>query len=348
MYEHSTAYAHFTANLPVSPQATNDFARHGLYRQTQHEALTARYIQPDRVYQTAWLKLDLDNAESGAHWIDQGLPRPHFIMVNPRNGHAHYLLGLTAPVITSMAGHLAPLRFFAGVEAGYTRLLSADPAYTGHTVKTPGHPDWITHVHDGPLYSLSDLRHALPASITTRPVPRAEYVGNSRNLSLFDNLRYWAYGEAKAAKQAGNFERWQQAVHAHAHTLNAFTSPLGQAEVRHTANSVARWTWRHAEQLSVSAIGGVKRSKVKSWQRPEMSESEARERMSEGGQHGIAMTNAMRRNRTFDLIVNAIAELAGRGNQCPTNRQVAEVAGLHLNTVQRFRTAEGLPTPNQN
>lgn len=330
------AFAHFVANLPRQPQATNDFRRDGLYRQAQADALGSRYIQPDRPYQAAWLKLDIDRVEACAAWIDQGLPAPHFMVGNPRNGHGHLLYGLQTPIVTSLGGHLAPLKYMASVEAGFTRLLGADPAYSGHTVKTPHHPSWFTRTHDGALYSLSDLLRALPASVSTRQIPRVEYVGNSRNLALFDGLRYWAYGEVKAAKAGGDYGKWEQAVHAHAHALNAYAHPLPVSEVRSTARSVARYAWRNADRLAVSVLGGVKRSKVKSWNRPEMSGQEGRERMADAAER----TNAMRRNRTFDAITGAIAELTAQGIVNPTVTRIAQTAGVSRETVYQFRRSQ--------
>lgn len=332
---HGAAFAHFVANLPRQPQATNDFQR-GLYRSSQAEALESRYIQPERPYQAAWLKLDIDRVEACAAWIDQGLPAPHFMVGNPRNGHGHLLYGLHTPIVTSLGGHLAPLKYMANVEAGFTRLLGADPAYSGHTVKTPFHPSWFTRTYDGALYSLSDLLRALPASVSTRQIPRAEYVGNSRNLALFDALRYWAYGEVRAAKAGGDYGKWEQAVHAHAHTLNAFQHPLPMSEVRSTARSVARYAWRNADRLAVSVLGGVKRSKVKSWNRPEMSGQEARERMADAAYR----THAVMRSRTFDAITGAIAELIGEGVHVPTAAQIAQRAGVSVRTVRTFRGSQ--------
>lgn len=332
---HGAAYTRFVSQLPRMPRATDDFQRHGLYRYPQADALASRYIQPDRPYAAAWLKLDVDRIEACAAWIDAGLPRPHLMMGNPSNGRGHLLWGLAAPVVTSLNGRATPVQFLAEIEAGYTRVIGADPAYSGHTIKTPHHPAWYTHEHDAPLYSLSDLAHALPASVSRRRIPRAEYAGHSRTLTLFDTLRYWAYGEATAARAAGSYDRWADAVHAHAYALNGFDAPLTISEVRSIARSVARWTWKHAHTLSAAKIGGLKRSRVKSHNRPEMTPQEARDRMTLSAER----TNAIRRNHTFDAITAAIAELAGEGVTNPSAAQIAGRAGVSSRTVFSFRRA---------
>lgn len=320
------------------PQATNDFRREGLYKHTQENALASRYIQPDRTYQAAWVKLDMDRAEACAAWIDQGMPRPHVMVGSNQSGRGHLLYGLKVPVVTSINGRLAPLKFMANVEAGFTRLMGADPAYGGHTVKTPLHPDWFTHLYDGPLYDLGDLINALPASISKRPIPRAEFVGVSRNIDLFDALRLWAYGEALGARRAGDYGRWEQEVARQAHDLNRFDVPLPLSEVRSTSRSVAAWTWRNAERLCGSVLGGIKRSRLRSWDRPEMTAQEARERMADGAER----THAVRRNRTFDAITGAIEELALQGITSPSPSQIAQLAGVSRHTVIRFRQAQPL------
>ncbi len=330
------AYAYFVASLPHLPQATNDFRRFGLYKHSREEALASRYIQPDRKYQAAWAKFDVDKVEACAFWIDQGLPPPHLLMGNPRNGHGHLMYGLKVPVVTSIGGRLAPLKFMASVESGFTRLLTADPAYSGHTVKTPYHPSWFTHEHDGPLYELRDLIDALPVSISTRPIPRVEYVGVSRTLDLFDALRYWAYGEARAAKMAGDYSRWEQAIYHRAHDLNLFDNPLAASDVRSVARSVAAWTWRNAERLNGSVLGGVKRSRLKSGDRERLTEEVAQQGRGEGQEH----TSRVRRSKTFDAISAGIAALAGQGIHHPSAAQISRASGVSVRSVMNWRAGQ--------
>lgn len=333
---HGAAYAHFVGNLPYLPKATDDFTR-GLFARTPDKALECAYIQPDKPYACGWLKFDVDRIDACAAWIDQHMPRPHFTVGNPRNGHGHLAWGLKSPVVRSMNGRPAPLKLLTAVEAGVTRLIGADARYTGLTIKTPHHPQWFTQEYDGPLYDLTDLLDALPASVSTRKVERREYVGEGRNVDLFDTVRFWAYGHALDARNAGDYLRWQAAVLSHAQAHNTFAAPLPDREVQSVARSIAQWTWKHAHGLAGSKIGGAKRSKLKSWQRDEMSAQEARERMSQGAHR----THAVMRNRTFDAITDAIGQLAAQGNHTPTHRQLAESAGVSLSTVRRFRAGQG-------
>ena len=331
MLQTSTPHQHFLASLPRRPYATDDFTQ-GLFHQSQPDALSRRYIQPDRPYQAAWLKFDLDHPEAGATWIDQDVPAPNLLVLNPASGRAHYLYGLAAPVVTSLNGRAAPLKLLGAVEAGLSRVLHADPAYTALICKNPLHPSWHTYVLTDRLYDLGELLEALPRSVSTRPPERSQLLGVSRNVDLFDATRRWAYPEARKAKEAGDFERWQAAVLTQATQLNAFTHPLPAAEVRSVARSVARWTWRHAHTFSTSPLGGTRRSALKSRERPLMRQEEAKEREREGA----AYTVRLMRSRTFDALTSAVAQLAAGGIHHPTKAQIADLAGVSTETVKRW------------
>ncbi len=331
MLHTSVPYQHFLASLPRRPYATDDFSQ-GLYHLSQPEALASRYIQPDRPYQAAWLKFDLDHPEAGAAWIDHDLPPPNLLITNPASGRAHYLYGLATPVVTSVNGRTAPIKLLAAVEAGLSRGLQADPAYTSLICKNPLHPSWHTTVLSERLYELAELLEAVPRGGVQRAPERQEWVGYSRNMDLFNATRHWAYQHAGKARAAGDFDRWLAAVLARACQLNAFGHPLPLAEVRSTARSVARWTWRNATVFNTSPLGGIKRSKVKSRDRPLLLQSDAQRREQEGAEH----TARVKRSRTFDALSAAVAQLAEQGNTQPTKTQVAAIAGVSTETVKRW------------
>lgn len=325
------AYSTLVHRLPYKPLATDDF--HGGVRPMMPTAaLGMRNIAPDLPYAVNWLKFDLDFDESAAKWIDEDLPCPHFVVVNPANGHSHYLYGLERPVVNSGHAKQGPLDYLNAVTVGCGKVLQADPAYPGKFCKTPTHPAWQTHIYNGPLYALETLASALPASLSTRRVARTEVVGLGRNVTLFDELRQWAYGSARAARSRGNYDAWQRAVRQQAEHLNTFDRPLPQSEVRSTASSVARWTWKNAHNFSSSVIGGVKRSRIQSEDRDEMTVEQAHQRQVAGAEH----TNLIRRSKTFDAITDAIAKLVGRGYPKPSSKQIAAEAGLSRRSIQRY------------
>jgi hypothetical protein len=77
--------------------------------------------------------------------------------------------------------------------------------------------------------------------------------GLGRNVTLFDGLRAWSY-RALIKTAPKNFEEWQQIVFRQAELLNSFSCPLPTSEIRATARSVAKWTFKNISVEKFSAI----------------------------------------------------------------------------------------------
>jgi Replicase family len=58
---------------------------------------------------------------------------PSFIVINPTNGHAHYVYLLRGwiRIDGTDASELAAVRYFAAIERAYTRVLRGDAGYAG-------------------------------------------------------------------------------------------------------------------------------------------------------------------------------------------------------------------------
>lgn len=76
---------------------------------------------------------------------------------------------------------------------------------------------------------------------TAADVPPLETVGvGQRNVSLFDTVRFWSYGQPRGH----DLEEWIYAVGQYAELQNAkFPEPLPEAEAAGVGYSVATWTW---------------------------------------------------------------------------------------------------------
>jgi hypothetical protein len=122
-----------------------------------------------------------------------------------------------------------------------TLALQADQTYTHRLTKTPNHPRWRTFWERGQPYELGELRDYLGDRLPLR-IPRESAVGEGRNVTLFDNLRRWAYRARFSYKDLDSFE---QACRGYATALNSYVSPLALREVHQVAKSVAKWTWQH-------------------------------------------------------------------------------------------------------
>lgn len=241
--------------LPRRPYCCNDL-RHGLVVRPATTAIEKAYLQLNPPVLRHWLIFDLD-CEGGAWaWEWANLPPPNWATVNPENGHAHLAYLLTLPVVTTANGRDHPLRYAAAIEAAMTIALGADQAYSGHITKNPLHPCWRTVVFHSIGYSLDELSEYVDLPNKNWSVHETSSLGLMRNLTLFDELRSWAYAWALHFKQAGaSFEYWGQALMKQAEVINGnFPNPLDWSEVRATVRSVGKWVWRRFTETEFRKI----------------------------------------------------------------------------------------------
>lgn len=202
------------------------------------QALRYDYVSLNR-RRVAYLAFDID-FEGAAYAHERAdLPPPTLAMVNPTNAHAHLIYELERPVIVSDAARPGPIKYLSDVEARMRDQLSADPRFAGLMIKNPLSTRWWTIANDC-RYDLGLLLEYLP---DRKPRREIEASGWGRNCSLFDTLRGWAYPRVAVAKSAG-FDAWHAACTRQCEALNTFDPPLPGSEVRSTAKSIARWTWR--------------------------------------------------------------------------------------------------------
>ena len=248
----------FARTIPGRPLCAPDSFDLGVYPCKREFALAYPYVQFNRETLFRWLVLDLDYAGAANAWRAAGLPPPNMIMTNPANGHAHLAWLLAVPVRGPAPGE-APtksFRFLAMIEAAYRRRLKADEAFSMKgQVKNPLHSDWETLRIFNTLrfanaaYSLRELAAPLnPVEMKTakkrKQTKRCE-VGLGRNVSVFDELREFAYSVVLDFKSFDDFDAFVNQLFDHVEKLNGFRTPLPSCELRSITKSVARWTWKH-------------------------------------------------------------------------------------------------------
>ena len=231
--------------LPLRPLCTDNLG-FGLVRRAPIQAIDKPYIQLNPPVLMHWLLFDIDRRRAAFAWEDAYLPPPNWATINKENGHAHLAYCLIAPVLTTVDARAHPLRFAAAIEEGMRLALKADSGYAGTITKNPLHERWRTlHLHSKG-YELNELAEYLELPKCRQP--RAEYppVGLSRNVTLFDEVRAWAYKWVLQYKQGGAcLYSWAEAVLGQAERINQkFENLLSYAEVRSVARSVAKWVWR--------------------------------------------------------------------------------------------------------
>jgi len=291
------------AHAPRRPYCANE--KNGARVRPRSVALGAPYLQLNPPAHCAWLLLDVDRNGAASAWLDGSLPPPTYIAINRENGHAHFGYALAAPVCTTDAARVGPMRYLAAIEHACTARLGADFAFAGPLAKNPLHPLWqVWEPANAPTYELGYLAEFvdLPSRLAPRPA------GLGRNCDLFDGLRTWAYSAVRGFWRPGGEDAWRAAVRQQAEALNTFAVPLGLAEVAGIARSVARYVWRRFTPAGF------------------------REVQAERGRLGGVASGASRRSATQERRAQAIA-MASQGLSL---RRIASALDVGHETVRRW------------
>ena len=266
----------FPDQIPRRPYCTDDL-NYGIRPRGKEIALRCRYIQFDGPATYEWLLFDID--EPGAYYAsdDANLPPPNVIMVNRENGHAHCAYRLETPVAKHFNARLKPLQFFAAVQRGYTNRLGADKHYVGLIAKNPLHPVWLVEWRRQKPYSLHEMSDWLfDADTRFDPRPEVQF-GAGRNVTLFEELRHFAYREVRAIQSAGgDGAAFKARLEAVAQSINLqFEMPLRYSEVRSVVKSAAKWIWRHFSPQGFAAVQSRrgKAAMAKRWAGKQIAES---------------------------------------------------------------------------
>lgn len=302
-----TIEAEYKTRFPQHAYATNDL-QFGIRMYPAAVALTKAIVQHNYKHSLSWLVYDLDRPAAAVDWDDWKTPPPNIIAVNKDNGHAHFFYGLEYPVHNYEGASQKALRYMGAVDVALTKKLGADPGYSKLLSKNPTHDRWVTIYPRSFFYDLDELADWLDLEKYQDRRKRLPAVGYGRNSILFDRLRLWAYRERRQPYLSE--EMFHSAVLNHGLVLNAeFEPPLPHSEVRATAKSVARWTWR------------------------KMSAEGFRAYQSAAGKR----SGSVRQNKAQELrkaIVSAV-------NECPalTQEDIAAMFGIRRETVNRHLKA---------
>ena len=232
----------FAHSLPVKPYCSDDLEFGLLIRQAK-TAIKKKHIQHNKPTSVHWLAFDCDYDGVLGHIESSLIPKPNLIVINRENGHSHLLYGLEFPVHRTTFARAKPLQFLAKVEYALREVLNADIGYSGLIVKNPLHSHWNTFELHPNSYDLPELADWL--TLPARIPKKFEQVGLGRNCTLFEGLRRWAYCQVIAHRLSGTYEGFKASVLVQAMALNSFPCPLPLNEIRSTALSVAKWTWKH-------------------------------------------------------------------------------------------------------
>lgn len=239
--------------LPFFPLASDDLLA-GVYRHSRQEALGLRYIEANPEAVSNLLVVDIDHGDAALRALGTR-PLPHVIVETPKNGHAHAVWALRAPIPRTEYARRKPLAFAAAVTEGLRRAVDGDKGYSGLLTKNPIHQAWWTYAvaDSNTLYSLDELAAGLgddmpPARWRQTKTYRANPAGLGRNCAIFESARIWAYREARLIRLRNEYPTRQDtialsnAITMHVNELNtAYSEPLPQSETNAIAGSIHRW-----------------------------------------------------------------------------------------------------------
>lgn len=210
-------------------------------------AIRWSYMQINRPDMVSWLIFDLDHANPNI-WDDKDLPAPNFIVRDKQKNTAHLYYAIV-PVCTSDKARSKPIQFMKRVYQAMAKSMDADPSYAGTVAKTPHHPQWSTTEFHGYVYELSELAAHVEIEYVPHWATKEEVdTSHSRNCTLFEELRHFAYSIVDYAREHSHYEAFKSRLEHYAEqrndfALRGFDCNLSYSEVRATTKSVARWTW---------------------------------------------------------------------------------------------------------
>ena len=245
----------FKNQLPVKPYCSNDL-ENGLRIRNKNKALEMLYLQANQPSIQTCLLFDLDEDNAFYKFEDVGLPIPTFITKSPASGRCHYGYMLKAGVCKTQHARLKPLKYAAAVESGIASKLASDYGYSGLITKNPLHEHWSPYWSGADLYELDYLADFVDLE-TPKKVEKVKGYGLGRNVNLFDDLRAYAYRSVLNFKSKSTYDAWEadllrvaQGLNSHCNALN----PLQYNEIKATARSVSKWTWKNFDSGVFSNI----------------------------------------------------------------------------------------------
>ena len=316
----SSVYDRFFSNLPLKPYCTNDLS-YGLKIRPKQSAIRMSYIQPNFPFIIIYLMFDVDRDEAGASWIDAGLPKPTFIVVNLANGHAHLIYELLTPVLLWENASPKPIAYLDAIRRAYAQVLGADLGYSSLITKNPSHRTWYTFAYSL-QYELWELAEYVTLSNSHyKPFRgiREDYAALGRNCTLFEVGRFHAYDRVYGLN--GQDELYA-VVYGYISKYNAteFSESLSEREVHGIAISISKWTWERRENFSGRSGRHIRQT----------TDSELKKIRSVNAYNTHQIMNAA----TEEKIRKAIDKALRKGIK-PTQANIAKLSLLSLKTVKR-------------
>ena len=341
----------FEARLPYNAHCspTKRFGDAVVIPKQQSRAFPYIQINTSRI---DYLCFDCDYDASGIRHLELDIPGPTLTAITRDSGYAHLLYELLYPIPkkhSKTTGKLLKDVIFA-----YREMLCADKCITtqNQLVKNPLSSEWDVLTGYKP-FSLSELSESVRDEIkamgkalraekvferTDEPVTVRPFeetiIGYSRNCSLFNNVRFFAYS---VVGDHGSYETLYEAVYEKLEELNDseipkhFADKLDRGELVSIARSVAWWTYRNRGRFVSRGAMGLPTMKGTKWEPDEYrAEVTRRRRLS------AEWTHSLRKERVKRRLQRGVCVCIYRGFELkPEN--IATLGGVSLATVYNYK-----------
>lgn len=311
-----------------------------------------RFVERSEVYKynglfknrkrDSYLCIDQDHEDIN-RWHYEGLKEPHIVVKNRNNDKAHLFWRIDGFVCHE--GNTPPklLSLWNDCKAGLNYTLDGDPHFSDGFTKNPLSGDFIiqTRYYDPSPYRLGDFVSDL-AFPDRKTKKRAKGIGNrfadlsqitegSRNKSLFDAMRVYAYGNKWRFVSHGRQAFYDEIAYMSLESNSHFPNPLPKREVMQTVvKSIVKWVWdKHPEKWLVCP--DLKNRGVCHELGLILPDMNLSERQAVGADY----TNDLRKQQSIEAITRAVEQLKTSGQRVSVS-EVAKMAGMTRDTIYKY------------
>ncbi len=323
----SSSFRRLLDQAPFLPRCSDN--KTAMLVRPREYAIRWPYMQVNRKDMIAWLVFDIDHENKAFPnpyiWQDEGLPAPNLIVRNRYNNKAHLYYAIV-PVCISDHARSKPIQYLKAVYQAMALRLRADLAYSGPVAKTPFHPWWQTTELHSQVYELGELADSVELETVQYLGERRslQYPYHSRNCTLFEQARQYAYSIVNTERQQGSYDRFKRRITHFATYKNC--SFVGKPALRHSevmsvVKSVSRWTWDKYHVHSNRTQSVMRLS----------SDLSVKERQSLSAMR----THQIRREKTRKRVINACHVLSSTNEELNIT-SIAKCSKLCRKTVRRY------------
>ena len=332
----------FEERLPYKPYCGKYKSNRFIMPKQQAKAMP--YIQAN-FPAINYLPFDCDFKGAVNRAREMDLPQPTLTVITPGSGYAHLMYQLQYPIPRKHSK--ATRGLMNHVIYSYKEMLRADKCITQprQLVKNPLSPEWdvlVGHM----AFTLYELAESIPGDLTEHKSfePALEPVSvkpfeetldpNSRNCSLFQNARLYAYS---VVNQHGGYDSLYDAVLSYIERLNDHEVPehfpvkiLKTGELRSIAKSISRWTWQNRSQFKSVSPGAMGFPSMKGLSREQYEAEVARRRRM-----SAERTNDVRKEAIRAKIIQGVHRCMKHGYELSSDN-ISTAARVSRRTVYNY------------